>query len=147
VLDMLRKMMLTAFILLIDIEYGATKILRIIVAGIISAGFLTALALAHPHKRRDDFFLAVTANLLLVCCFVSAVAIKLCEDDQDVLWATDCFELVGLHSSVQATLVMLIASVAMLVVALAIVGWQLMRSLGQRVRAIPYRTRRSSCRA
>ena len=62
--------------LFIDQEYGSRKLLRTVVAAIVSAMFLTILALARPYRRSDDLCLACIANLLLTCCFASGVVIQ-----------------------------------------------------------------------
>ena len=46
-------------------EYGSRKLLRTVVAAVVSAMFLTCLALARPYRRSDDLCLACVANLLL----------------------------------------------------------------------------------
>ena len=66
-LDLVRKIFLTSMVLFIDQEYGSRKLLRTVVAAIISATFLTLLALARPYRRSDDLCLACIANLLLTC--------------------------------------------------------------------------------
>ena len=76
VLDLVRKIFLTSMVLFIDQEYGSRKLLRTVVAAIISATFLTLLALARPYRRSDDLCLACIANLLLTCCFASGVVIQ-----------------------------------------------------------------------
>ena len=74
--DLLRKLYLTSMVLFIDQEYGSRKLKRTIVAAIVSAMFLTILALARPYRRSDDLCLACIANLLLTCCFASGVVIQ-----------------------------------------------------------------------
>ena len=76
VLDLVRKIFLTSMVLFIDPEYGSRKLLRTVVATIVSTTFLTSLALARPYKRSDDLCLACIADLLLTCCFVSGVVIQ-----------------------------------------------------------------------
>ena len=67
VLDLVRKIFLTSMVLFIDQEYGSRKLLRTVVAAIVSAMFLTCLALARPYRRSDDLCLACIANPLLTC--------------------------------------------------------------------------------
>jgi hypothetical protein len=84
VIDTLRKLFLTGFIILIDIREGSSKILRLVVVIIASALFLCALTLVRPYKRMDDLYLAVVSNMLLIGIFTFGVVIKLCEgDDSD----------------------------------------------------------------
>ena len=48
VLDMLRKMLLTALILFVDTEFGDIRILRLWIATFVSGAYLALLALARP---------------------------------------------------------------------------------------------------
>jgi hypothetical protein len=71
VFDMERKILLTAVISFVDTEYGSSRMLRLVLANIISVMYLAILALARPFKRLDDMYLSCLANLLLTCCFAS----------------------------------------------------------------------------
>jgi hypothetical protein len=71
VVDVMRKVLLSALILFMDTEQGSNRIMRLVIATIISAMYLGILALARPFKRTDDLYLACLANLLLTCCFIS----------------------------------------------------------------------------
>jgi hypothetical protein len=118
--DMLRKLFLTSLILFVDVEYGSSRLLRLLLASIVSAVYLGALALARPYKRSDDLYLACTSNMLLTCCFVSGFAIKLCEQGR---WKDSCQTFMGFSDSYRATAFVVLLSVAMLVVStLIIVG-------------------------
>jgi hypothetical protein len=64
---MARKLFLTAMILFFDTSGGADRLLRLVIAAVVSATYLALLALARPFKRADDLYLACTANLLLSC--------------------------------------------------------------------------------
>ena len=143
--DLLRKLYLTSMVLFIDEEYGSRKLLRTVVAGIVSAMFLTILALARPYRRADDLYLACVANLLLTCCFASGVVIQvravtsspslspssaqphttfppsppqLCGSN---MYEDMCYELVGYKTSRSATTFVVILTAVMLAVSLAVI--------------------------
>ena len=114
--DLARKLFLASLVLFIDQEYGSSKLLRLVVATVVSALFLAALALARPFKRSDDLHLACVANLLLTCCFCLGAVIQLCGDDNDL-----CYQLVGIQSGRRASEFVVVLTVAMLVASLLIV--------------------------
>jgi hypothetical protein len=93
VVDLLRKLFLTSMIIFVDVDSGSSKILRLVVAAIVSGGYLATLALARPFHRADDLFLACTANLLLTCSFVSGIVIHIC----DTVDGNACSEYLGLN--------------------------------------------------
>jgi len=118
VVDLGRKLFLASLVLFIDIEYGSSKLLRLVVASVVSAFFLGALALARPFKRADDLHLACIANLLLVCCFVFGIVIQLCSDDDR---SSQCYDLVGLRGARGASELVVALTAAMLAVLLLVV--------------------------
>ncbi|EOD10874.1 hypothetical protein EMIHUDRAFT_215127 [Emiliania huxleyi CCMP1516] len=118
VLDLVRKIFLTSMVLFIDQEYGSRKLLRTVVAGIVSAMFLTLLALARPYRRSDDLCLACIANLLLTCCFASGVVIQLCDS---TAYEDMCYDLVGYKTSRGATTFVVVLTAVMLAVSLAVI--------------------------
>ncbi|EOD14192.1 hypothetical protein EMIHUDRAFT_470646 [Emiliania huxleyi CCMP1516] len=118
VFDLFRKIFLTSMVLFIDHEYGARKLLRTVVAAIVSAMFLTILALARPYRRFDDLCLACIANLLLTCCFASGVVIQLCDS---TVHEDMCYELVGYKTSRGATTFAVALTAVMLAVSLAVI--------------------------
>ncbi|EOD35585.1 hypothetical protein EMIHUDRAFT_98575 [Emiliania huxleyi CCMP1516] len=118
VLDLVRKIFLTSMVLFIDQEYGSRKLLRTVVAAIVSATFLTLLALARPYRRSDDLYLACVANLLLTCCFASGVVIQLCDSTE---YEDMCYKLVGYKTSRSATIFVVVLTAAMLAVSIAII--------------------------
>ena len=68
---MMRKLFLSALILFVDTEQGSSRILRLVIAVVVSNMYLCILAVARPFKRLDDMYLACVANLLLTCSFIS----------------------------------------------------------------------------
>jgi hypothetical protein len=119
VIDTLRKLVLTALILFVDTEQGATKMMRIVLATLISSSFVVILALVRPFKRSDDLILACFSNLLLTTTFVTGIVIKLCEDGQ---WSENCKAFVGFSSSYQASLFVMTFSILMMVFTLGFVA-------------------------
>jgi len=116
VFDLARKLFLASLVLFIDQEYGSSKMLRLVVATVVSALFLAALALARPFKRSDDLYLACVANLLLTCCFCLGTVIQLCGEDND-----QCYQLVGLNDARRASEFVIGLTAAMLVASLTII--------------------------
>ena len=118
VIDVERKVLLSAVILFVDTEFGSTRMLRLALAAIISAMYLSILAVARPFKRLDDMYLACLANLLLTCSFVSGFAVKLCEAGQ---WDDSCRSFLGLSGPYETTFFVVILTSTMLVASLAII--------------------------
>eukprot|EP00961_Rhodomonas_salina_P034823 469002-Rhodomonas_salina.3 len=114
VVDMARKLILTALILFVDTAEGSTRMLRLVIAAIILAMYLALLAVVRPCKRGDDLHRACLSNLLLNCCFVSGFAIKLCDDGA---WKEQtCESLIGTADSCCATEFVVVLTIIMLVV-------------------------------
>lgn len=81
VLDTMRKILLTGFINFIDMREGSNKILRLIVAAIVSIIFVILLLYTRPYKRVDDLGLSIVANVVLTCTFVMSIILHLCSDE------------------------------------------------------------------
>mmetsp|Transcript_8595 Transcript_8595/g.26483 ORF Transcript_8595/g.26483 Transcript_8595/m.26483 type:complete len:1239 (-) Transcript_8595:80-3796(-) len=120
VLDTVRRLWLTALILFVDTEYGARKFLRLIIGAIVSAMYLTILALARPYKRQDDLYLACLSNLLLACCFCSGMAIKLCDEDDG--WAETCYGFTSFTTGYLSTVFVTGLTLTMLVCAIGVIA-------------------------
>lgn len=71
-LDLIRKIFLAALILFVQTDLGETKVLRLVIAALVSAVYLVALALARPFERSDDLYLSCLSNLLLTCWYATA---------------------------------------------------------------------------
>eukprot|EP00961_Rhodomonas_salina_P184141 2486494-Rhodomonas_salina.1 len=122
--DMLRKLLLTSLILFVDTEYGSSKLLRLVLAAIVTVLYLAVLALARPFKHAEDLYLACTANLLLACAFISGIAIKLCGEEWDHV--VECKALVGLSSSYQTNVFVVVLTIVMLVVSLLVILYKVL---------------------
>eukprot|EP00961_Rhodomonas_salina_P097201 1307199-Rhodomonas_salina.1 len=116
---MLRKILLTAVVLFVDTKFGDVRLLRLWLAAAVSIGFLVLLALVRPFKRAEDLYLACCSNLLLTLCFLSGIAIKLCEDEA---WVHSCEEFLGLGGSYQANVFVVVITVVMLAVSLGVIA-------------------------
>ena len=71
VIDVMRKLVLSALILFVDTEQGSSRVLRLVLASIISTMYSCILAVARPFKRSDDMHIACLANLFLALTFIS----------------------------------------------------------------------------
>ena len=113
VADTARKLLLTSAILFVDTEAGSRKLLRLCLAILVTTLYLSALCLARPYAMVTDLYLACMSNAMLICCFVSGVVIKVCEEH-------DCFGIVGLFGDA-ATAISVIAGVSVLMIVLVCV--------------------------
>ena len=121
VVDLLRRLVLTSIILFVDTEHGSSKMLRLVLGTIISAMYLGILALARPYKRLDDLYLACLSNMLLACCFVSGIAIKLCEEGS---WADDCYAFTSFTNTYRSTVFVIVLTCLMLVASVSLVAFK-----------------------
>ena len=76
-LELGRKLTLTGFLLLIPEDLA---MLRLVIALLISVGYLVLLQAADPFKQLSTSFLALIANTTLVCSLVMALLLKSNED-------------------------------------------------------------------
>lgn len=66
--------MLSGWLLLID---DKVKLLRLLVALIISSGFLITMLECQPYKRKSDSNVAVAAQMLFVCIFAGGLLVRI----------------------------------------------------------------------
>ena len=121
VVDLLRRLVLTSIILFVDTEHGSGKMLRLVLGALVSAMYLGILALARPYRRPDDLYLACLSNILLACCFVSGIAIKLCEEGS---WASNCYDYTSFANSYWSTLFVIILTCIMLLASVGLVAFK-----------------------
>ena len=121
---MFRRLVLTSFILFLDIEEGYTKLGRLIVGTFISVLFLALTMVVRPYKHVLDDALATCAHLLLVCSFVGGIGIKLCSQPGQVN-SGQCDSIVGLGSADQVAVIVVGASFIMLTALLGALGQQI----------------------
>ena len=118
VIDTKRKLTLSGIIMFIDIQEGSTRILRLIIANIISMVYFGLLLAFRPYKRNDDFNLAFINNLLLMSCFSLGIILKACDDEIAMIQGRDiCDNVVAKNLSfVAASLIVAGIMLSMLVI-------------------------------
>ncbi len=131
VIDTLRKIVLTGAIMFIDTKEGSNKLLRLVIAGVVSVVYFGVLLAFHPYKRRDDYNLAFLSNLILIFCFLLGIVLKLCgeadkHDDDKISFCTrfigDSFDFY------RASLLVVILTVTMLLATISLVAINAMRN-------------------
>ena len=83
VIDTWRKIFLTGCIMLIDTQEGSNKLLRLVIANIVSLLYFGILLAFHPYKNDDNYYVAFLSNFLLICCFSLGIILKLCDEDHN----------------------------------------------------------------
>ena len=73
-LELLRKLTLTGFVLLIPQQY---RLLRVVLAILISVTHLVLLMTARPHKQRSTYAVAVAASILLTFTLLIALLVTM----------------------------------------------------------------------
>merc|ERR1740130_865551 len=129
-IEMARKLALTSFILFIDTADGYNKLARLLVALLITLLFLVLTQVAHPYRQKLDNSLAAGSHLLLACCFIAGIVLKLCDDSKDGTlegqWGeAPCMNIVGLASATQAAVLMVGTTMGMLVGVFVLLVWQI----------------------
>ena len=71
--DVLRKLFLTGFLLLMP---NHLSFLRLVLALLVSISYLVLLAVSRPHKQLSTGFLNLGLNLSLCFTFVAAMLVK-----------------------------------------------------------------------
>eukprot|EP00592_Proboscia_alata_P023596 CAMPEP_0194424146 /NCGR_PEP_ID=MMETSP0176-20130528/23412_1 /TAXON_ID=216777 /ORGANISM="Proboscia alata, Strain PI-D3" /LENGTH=2584 /DNA_ID=CAMNT_0039233745 /DNA_START=230 /DNA_END=7984 /DNA_ORIENTATION=+ len=122
IVDTYRKIFLSGAILLIDTQKGSNKILRLVVAIIVSVLYFGILLAYRPYKRSNDYNLAFLSNFLLISCFSLGIILKLCTDNNSLDERVDdekdtCDQFIGLSlDSFKASVMVVILSMSMLLV-------------------------------
>ena len=110
IIDMMRKVFLTGFIMFVDAEEGSSRVFRLIIATVVSSFYMAILSYARPYKRQDDFHLALVSSILLICFFSLGIVIQLCDNDDDL-----CNKTIGLSfNAFKATSIAMILTATML---------------------------------
>jgi hypothetical protein len=111
IVDLRRKLFLTAFVLSIDTSAGSSKLLRLIIGCVVSGTYVALLTFARPYKRLDDLQLAALSNLLLTIIFALGIIIKVCNDG-------GCLALIGVASPNSAALLVILLTVFLVLVSI-----------------------------
>ena len=114
-IDIARKITLTGLVLFIDIEKGSEKLLRVVIAAVISTTYLGLLALARPYKRTDDLHLSFLSVILQIACFLMGIVIQICNKGEEI-----CQGLIGSFDSYNASLLAVALTGGMLFVSVLV---------------------------
>jgi uncharacterized integral membrane protein len=144
VLELLRKLSLTGFLLLDPQQY---TVLRLVAALLVSIGYLVLLLYASPYDRPTTALLAIGTNLTLTCTFIAALLIKVFVE----VPRTAAHTVFGFSSAFPLTLHILVFNVgvlAALVLMLLTIGRQLQRDArAARARRLRLRANNEEVRA
>ena len=77
VLEIVRRILLTALVLAIP---SAQSMVRLLVAIIACFLYLVMLLVVRPFKRVDDTIVAIFSNVMLVFCFLTASIVKIFDE-------------------------------------------------------------------
>jgi len=76
--ELCRKLILTGFVLLIPRHF---IMLRLVLAQLVSIGYLVLLTVTSPYRRRTTVLFALAANMTLICTLIVAILIHAMPDD------------------------------------------------------------------
>ena len=126
-IDLWRKLFLVSFILFVDTANGSSRVMRLVIATIVSSLYLTILSIARPYKRKLDDSLSQFACLLLTCCFALGIPLKLCEEGQ---WGNQtCLAFTGITSSLRASVLVIVITLLMLAITLIIASLSVLQAI------------------
>ena len=108
--ELSQKLVLTNFLLLVNLgEGGGHKLLRLFIGLLIALFGLTLQLILQPFRKRSDDAIACVVRLMLVLFFIMGIMIKLCDTDgvntvhslldTQVEASAFCFTLVGVHTA------------------------------------------------
>ena len=118
IVDTMRKLSLTCFILFIDTNQGSSRLMRLVIGGLVSTLYLTFLTIAQPYKRKADLYLASLCSSSLCFCFSLAFLVKLCEEGA---WIVTCHDYFGLSHPQDASVTVVAIGMLIVVVVLIVV--------------------------
>merc|ERR1712038_368209 len=125
IIDTWRKIFLTGCIMLIDIEEGSNKILRLVLANIVSVLYFGILLIFRPYRNDDDYYIAFVSKFLLICCFSLGIVLKLCNGQDKNQGGGDnniCTRFIGLSlDSYKASILVILLSFGMLLTTIGLV--------------------------
>ena len=117
----MQRTTLTGWLLLVHGDY---QFLRLVAALLVSITFLTALLVCQPYKRWLDYSMAAGCQLLLVCVFIGSIMVYLYEDISNDTAGSEAlaFRFLGLRSSEDAVILMIVVSLSMVSVLVVTIG-------------------------
>ena len=125
IVDTLRKLILCGYVILIDPKEGSNKMLRLVVAILVSLLYHSLLLAFRPYRRNDDYNLAFLSNYLLIGCFSLGIILKLCDNEHEEgngKGNATCTRFIGLSfDSVKATIVVVSAVLGIFIITIALV--------------------------
>jgi len=117
VIEVTRKIFLSGFILFIDAEEGSNKVLRLVIAVVISTLYFGILAISRPYKRKDDLYLAFISNYVIICCFATGVILLLCDSQENC----DTFVGIGIDTY-KASIIVVFLTIGMTLVSVLLLS-------------------------
>jgi hypothetical protein len=102
--DVLRRLLLAGFLVLIPSEMGFARILTALLINVL---FGSTFMFFVPYRRADDNMLAMTASIILTCSFVAALMVKVFDDVADEFGMEQAGNLLGYSSTYSIAMVIL----------------------------------------
>jgi len=129
--ELSQKLVLTNFLLLVNLgEGGGHKLLRLFIGLLIALFGLTLQLILQPFRKRSDDAIACVVRLMLVLFFIMGIMIKLCDTDgvntvhslldTQVEASAFCFTLVGVHTAEAVAWLIVIAGLLVVLVPLGL---------------------------
>ncbi|KAL1498455.1 hypothetical protein AB1Y20_013780 [Prymnesium parvum] len=109
--DLLRKLLLTGFVLLIP---ERISFIRLVMAVLTSLSTLLLLLAARPYKTEDNHMIGVAAQLGLTLVFLGAIFTKLWEDIYLIAGEDTAEEVMGFSSTFAIVSTMIVFSISLL---------------------------------
>ena len=109
---LLQRTILTGWLLLIPSEL---KLLRLMIALLLSLCFLIVLLVSQPYRRRSDFAMGASCQVLMVCMFLGGLIVRTYGDIAlDPMGSPElAHRFIGLSSVDEAVVLMIIVAFAM----------------------------------
>ena len=120
--ELAKKLVLTNVLLLVDLENGQDKFLRLVFGLMICCIGLTLQLIARPFRRPSDNALSSSTQLMLVMFFITALLAKMCDIDAVV---DSCTVLVGIQTAYSIVVVMICSGFVVLFLPLGMLVRQL----------------------
>ena len=118
---MLRKLILTGFVLLVPERMA---LVRILLAIIVSLLYLVLTLAYQPFKKNNDDAIAVGGQICILCIFIGAGYVKLFNDLSDTTSLEVAQEVMGFQSSVEIVAIMLCFTFSLLLLVVLVTGYK-----------------------